>query len=379
MRGLKYGFSFFCNDLRSNLIIALEIALLLIATNALLGFYNNLSVLYVPYQDILENDGVLYFDNSYAFDPEAAIEKKQLFDNLGQLEGNVSFYYSYTYPCFDENKSAQVIHIIDDRIYDRLEYATSSGSIKNGCALASYLSGYMPGDKVETEKDSIEISGVLTENTYFPIINGCEDCDGLHCSFSSGVDETEFLIMSLSSAEKLYGKLDPFLLSDTVMISFADCTDEQTQHNYNYLKERGQVWAFDKINTRSITKLKEQYARFVPFIVIIGVAVIIGIISFCIVTSLDNKNDMNILYNCGADSGDLFFIILGKNLCIILTAIMISALLTFALKASGILASNGITLKENLLPCSIIIVAACVVMCQLVSVLSNLSLRRKVK
>lgn len=379
MRGIKYGFSFFCNNIKANLLIALEIAMLLVTANSLLGFYNNLSILYVPYEDILKNEGVLYFDNSYAFDPEKAIDKAELFENLNKLEGDVLSYYSYTIPLYDESKSAQVIHIIDDRIYDKLVYPLSSGSFEPGCAVASSLSGYKTGDTISTEFGEVKVSGVLTTNTYFPVINGCEDVDGLHGAFTSDIDETEFVILDISSAKKLYTDLPPSFLNDTVMISFENCTDEQTRHNYDHLRQKGQVWEFEKINTRTVTKLKEQYARFVPFIYIISIAVIIGIISFSIVTSLDNKADMDILYNCGAGSMDLFFVMLGKNLCIIISAVTVSAFSLTAMKLTGILNSSGIMLKPNLIPCSLLIITSCIVMCQLVSTLSNLTFWRKVK
>ncbi|MBR1662990.1 MAG: hypothetical protein IJ696_01530 [Ruminococcus sp.] len=379
MSGIKYGFSFFCNNIKTNLLIALEIAMLLVVANSLLGFYNNLSVLYVPYEDILKKEGVLYFDNSYASDYEESISRTNLFKTLDDLKGNVNVYLSYTIPYTEDGKNVQVIHIIDDRIYDKLVYTTSSGSIASGYAIASYLSGYKTGDIIKTESGEIEISGTLTQTTYFPIINACEDVTGMHGVYTSGVDESEFLIMGLSSAKIIFGEIEPFFLSDTILISFDDCSENEIQHNLELLKQNGQIWDLDRINTRTIRALKEQYARFVPFIYIISIAVIIGIISFCIVTSLDNKVDMDILYNCGAGSISLFFVMLGKNLCIVISSVLFSAIALLGMKFTGVFANNGIRLMDNLLPLSALIICACIVMCQLVSTLSNLTFWRKVK
>ena len=380
MRGIKYGFSFFCKNIWSNLFIALEIALLIIASNALLGFYNNLSFLYYPYEDIISNDGVLYTDGSVTSkNPEENLNRTPMFDLLGRLKGETEIYFSYTYPYNDDKGNGLLIHIIDDRIFDRFYYATVSGSFEKGCAVASNMSGYSVGDYVKYGSGEVRISGVLTETSYYPLINPCEDVNGLYIPFTSGVDDAEFIIMSISSAEKLFGKLHPSYMSDTILISYKDCSAKDIEYNNSLLKENGEYWELEPINNRSVTKLKEQYARFVPFIYIISIAVIIGIISFCIVTSLDNKADMDILYNCGAGSISLFFVMLGKNLCIVISSVLFSAIALLFMNFTGVFANNGIRLMDNLLPCSALIIAACIVMCQLVSTLSNLTFWRKVK
>ena len=378
MRGIKYGFSFFCKNIWSNLFIALEIALLIIASNALLGFYNNLSFLYTPFEDVLSNEGVLYTDNneSSKFYDE---NKTKMFTILKELKGDPEIYYSYTYPYNGEKAYTQVIHIIDDRIYNKFYYATDSGSFEKGCAVASNMSGYKVGDYIRYGDGEIRISGVLTKTTYFPVISLCENVEGLYCPFTSGVDDAEFIIMSISSAEKLFGKLHPSYLSPTILISYKGCSAKDIEYNNSLLKENGEYWELEPINNRSVAKLKEQYARFVPFIYIISIAVIIGIISFCIVTSLDNKADMDILYNCGAGSISLFFVMLGKNLCIVISSVLFAAIALLGMKLTGVFANNGIRLMDNLLPLSALIICACIVMCQLVSTLSNLTFWRKVK
>ena len=88
---------------------------------------------------------------------------------------------------------------------------------------------------------------------------------------------------------------------------------------------------------------------------------------------------MDILYNCGAGSGSLFFVMLGKNLCIVISSVLFAAIALIGMKLTGVFANNGIRLMDNLLPCSALIIGCCIVMCQLVSTLSNLTFWRKVK
>ena len=379
MRGIRYGFSFFVKNIWSNLFIAFEIALLLVASNALLGFYNNISVLYTPYQDIFTHKGVMYFSFAGASkDTEAALQQRaEAFD---KLKGEPKIYYSNT-NVYLYNDTPLLVHIINDEIYDAFCYAVSSGSFEPGCAVVSYMSGLKQGDTLKTANGEVRVSGVLTETTYFPQINGGEYIEDLYVPYKSGGENNEFIIMSESSAEKLYGEFDWVTseLIDTVLISYKGLSEKDIEYNNSVLEQTGELREIDKMNERTVAKLREQYARFLPFIYIISIAVIIGIISFCIVTSLDNKADMDILYNCGAGSVSLFFVMLGKNLCIVISSVLFAAIALIGMKLTGVFANNGIRLMDNLLPCSALIIGCCIVMCQLVSTLSNLTFWRKVK
>ena len=372
MRGIKYGFSFFCKNIYSNLFIALEIALLIITANSLLGFYNNIAFLYTPFEDILSNEGVYFFP--YDEGPEG--EELDVASITSQLKGEVRVYASYTGGL---PGTTNMVHFVDDSIYDKFTFALSSGSFKEGCAVASYGSGAKVGDYVKTETGEIRVSGVLTKNSYYPKILYFQDVDEMYIPIQSGVDEEEFFIMSKTSAEKLYGEMSVNHSDGTLLISYKGCSNDDIEYNNTLLKNFGEVHDLETVNNRSVDALKDQYERFIPFIYIISIAVIIGIISFCIVTSLDNKADMDILYNCGAGSGSLFFVMLGKNLCIVISSVLFAAIALLGMKFTGVFANNGIRLMDNLLPLSALIICACIVMCQLVSTLSNLTFWRKVK
>ena len=367
MKGLRYGFKFFYKNLYSNIFMALEIALLLIAANALMGFYNNIAFLYTPFEDILTSDGVLFLPFSEAEDTDLdAIAAK--------LKGGGGVYASYSGGL---PETTTMVHFVDDSIYDKFALPLSSGRFEKGCAVASYDSGYKVGDTVKTLLGEVRVSGVLTENTYYPQIVYFEDADGLYQPHRSGVDDEKFFIMGMSAACRLYGDMSLSCCDDAVMISYKGCSESEKAQNTAMLKNYGEVRELSVINARSEQKLSEQYDKFIPFIYMISIAVMIGIVSLSIITSLECRFDLTILRRCGAGKSDAFFVSLGKNICIIILSLIIASAALIIFKATGLMSRSGITIKQNILPLTLKIIALCTLMCQLVCVVTNARQRLK--
>lgn len=255
MKNIKYGVKFFRKHAFAYLLMILQLAFLIIAENTLIANRNSRDILYSPYEDILQKDGFYYFqsDRSGLTDDEGNMIKssdERLAEIVSSLKGSNKLYCTYYADAALESGENIRVHILEDEIYNALRLPLQSGKIQKGkCIITSNDLGLSEGSILEPAGKSVEISGVLTTNTYLPDfgkMSGSMSADDFYLPYSSVVkrvaDGTKFDAEAIAPKSLFKELIDAhdvnIYRTDYMLITFDEkMSAEDMEYNKKVLEE----------------------------------------------------------------------------------------------------------------------------------------------
>ncbi len=329
MKNIKYGVKFFRKHAFAYLLMILQLAFLIIAENTLIANRNSRDILYSPYEDILQKDGFYYFqcDRSGILDDEGYQIKssdERLAEIVSSLKGSNKLYCMYYADIPLESGESIRVNILEDEIYNDLRLPLESGKIQKGkCIITSNDLGLNVGDTIEPAGKSVEISGVLTYNTYIPRYNQMSEsmsADDLYKTYSSTVksysDGVNFAAEAVAPKSLFQEKIDAsdvnIYRTDYLLITFDEkMSAEDMQYNKKVLEESNQNeaesgWAvsLSQINEKSRAILSEDFDKMLPIVVCIIAVILIGVVCSSAIITAKQLRRFAVLYITGASPLD---------------------------------------------------------------------------
>lgn len=352
MKYIKYGFSSFTKRIVTNLLIIFQLTFLFTGFNVVIGNLNSRDILYRPYEDIIANDGYLWWFDSQTHDPETGEFIKSydqcLEETLSQLEGDFEYYRMYEAEIRDDEGLNKTIRLefLDDRIYDKLSLPLVAGKWEKSNSDKAYgvimknSYNYGVGSEIEWSGGEFTISGVLTDPTYIPTYNSWEADKGVTMLFEScksSSSQYEYVILPQSAISD-FSDINLFN-SAQILISFNEpLTDEQKAVNEKVLLDSGPtsgIESFDEIRKDSKIYQSEDFKKSMPLIFCMWVITIIGLVCSSAITTLKLLRSYAVYYMCGAKWSDCFII----NAVSSLISVAVSAGLTYCILTLGL--ANG--------------------------------------
>ena len=278
----------------------IEIAALLLTVNLLVSTISDRNMLNNAYYEVLSNNSVFVWDTNYTQNKASGIaeNKKQSRDLLlNDLNGEYKVYDSVIF----EGYSLDDVKIIavSDEIYDRLSLPLMTGNYSGAVASFGNKTGnfsYKYSD--ETKKDlslNLEITGILTSNTYIPLMRSYStDAEFTIKDFYISSNNYKNFIITRKSDVKGHESL--FSTEMGFILQFSDSNYEQ---NVEILSAKVGVTDGKKILADTKKELQEDLKNFIPLVICVFLAVVIGTVSISIIMYSNSEYRNGVLWLCG--------------------------------------------------------------------------------
>lgn len=367
MKYLRYGLLFFLKHKVTYLLMLVQLILLMLAENMLIANLNSRDVLYAPYEDIISKNGY-YFMPPYSsggiWDEEGHIVKTSeevLEDVLSKLKGEYKVYNIYS-SSIENDKGSVAITIIDDEIYHKLKLPLDSGhhsSKKNSCMVTKNDKGLDVGTILNIDGAKIEITGVLTDNTYIPdygtydIDMGLMDLYRAYTYSGTGAsspvddgdmkdmmdsyytDKTEIIAPVSAFEEQINASGSTIYKGNSVLLVFnSPLSEEDRLYNEEVLiaedcDEPGLLMPFEQINKKALIYRNEDFNKMLPLVICIIVVIFVGIICSSAIITAKQLRKFALLYINGATTKDCVIISCVTALISSVVALVIALLVLF--------------------------------------------------
>lgn len=323
MTNLKYGYRAFVKHIGIYFIVILQLSVLLIAVNVAVGGFNSRDMLYKPFKELLKNDGYLI---SMADEGEGFPD----YEALG-LKGSYRTEYIYQ-TSVQSDFDAVAVHIIPDELYEKLCLPLFGGDYSK--AVVSYNDSLNIGDTVYVGSTPVQISGMLTNNTYIMSFG----------SGSSDKDITEFYLPYRSdqaSIEEIYygeakkqrmmipysavkGEIESgnelITKENSALITFdKPLSKEEAEYNAAFLYDNAYSMyyvSFDDLRKNSEIYVNENLKKMLPIIICTGIIAVMGVLCCCAISVFQNLKNYAIYYINGATTKDCILINMFTNLIV---------------------------------------------------------------
>lgn len=278
----------------------IEIAALLLTVNISVSAVADRNMLDSAYNKVLSENSVFVWDTKYMENKisgaaKNAEQSRELL--LNDLEGEYKIYDSIV---FEVNFADNVkIIALSDEIYDNLALplmsGNYSGAVTNFGGKTGKFSFACNDGSGENSSIELNVTGTLTSNTFLPIMS----------SYSTGSDFTikdfyvtsdnfkSFIITRKSSIEG-YENLFGFNLGFVIQFN-----DDNYAGNVEALSAKAGVTEGYKILQNSKKALRQDLEDFIPLLVCVTLAVIIGTVSVSIIMNSKSEYRNGVLWLCG--------------------------------------------------------------------------------
>lgn len=323
MKYFRFAFMAIYDNIRMNLLMILEIVVVLLGVNIIVGAYNNRNMLVEPYREILEKTGW------YMVNDKNVVNNEPLLDEMkGDLKQVRIFYY------LDNMGDIPVrIKIVPDEIIDNMKLSVQSGKWETSseretvCISAPNRYGISAGDVIRTDNiGEIRVSAVLTDPCYIPDFTSWSSMGGVKENFykkysviyyDEEISDSEIvLIMSASEFSEIGLEYNAsgfkFILYDE------NPTAENIAHNEKIIKENYNCGVpLSSIKYRAELDVKNLLNKYLPVAVCAFIVILIGFINCTAVNTLKQMRNYGILFICGMKWNDC------TKICSAYTAIII--------------------------------------------------------
>ncbi len=164
MKYFRFALISFCDNIKINLLMILEMIVVFVGVNLIIGSYNNRNMLYKPYSDILSNTG-WYIVSDYDENTGEPLSS--------QMKGKLDFIKMYSYSSLITLNGRNVpvnITICPDEILNNMKLPVNSGKWQIDspkdivCIAAPNNFDISSGDELKLPlANSVKISGILTD------------------------------------------------------------------------------------------------------------------------------------------------------------------------------------------------------------------------
>lgn len=348
MKYFKIAYNMFVHKLLFNVILIIEIAALLILSNVVIASYNSKSVLYRPYEDILNNnEGVAVYIRT-----DMPFVQKDIDNIRKNLEGDVRIITTNilqsipdtTQPSskmfYDDGKVNYIL--LDSEVLNKLRLPLSAGrwcssEVNSQGQIEVVASGGTDAElnKVyHTDMGDIVVVGILTDNTYRPVArssyafaDGQKSIFGFYETFDCNVSTGGAFLLG---SKNLFTNVNPDNWNkscDTnLLISYgSDVSDEVKEKNNEYLKTVGTVECdFSEVVSETKKEMNNNLMKMLPIILVAVIVVLSGLTGSVAISTMKQVKNFGIFFLCGCRWKDCFKIISAN----VLIVFVLSGLLT---------------------------------------------------
>lgn len=290
MNSIKFALLSFRKNSVSLIIVILELAALLFIENYTVCTIKERGMLNSPYSGIMTENCAFVFDSDRMMKMayENITEQEAQTKLLEGISGDYTVYDILSYP-----SSELAIISVSDEIYSKLTMPLSLG--KYGTAVGT--SDMVVGNKTVLFNDgtqiSIDISGILTTQTYIPCMNLGVSSGGTISDFYNPVINAKNTIITNRSS--IIGYEENFTPDMGFLISF----QSDFEKNMRLLQSRAMVIPATAIAKNSEEALNADINTFVPLIIIVMATILIGITCISLIAWQENKRRNGVLWLCG--------------------------------------------------------------------------------
>lgn len=336
-----------------NLLLILEIIVVLIGTNIIVGAYNNRNMLIEPYKEILEKTGW------YMANDKNVVNDEPLLDDM---QGDLKQIRIVNY--FDNMGDIPIrIKIVPDEIINNMKLSVQSGKWKTSsekeivCISAPNKYGISKGDVIQTEKiNGIKVTGVLTDPCYIPEFTNWHSMGDVSENFYSKYSVTYYdssvnnneLILIMSASEFAETGLEISSTNFKFILYDNNPTAENTAHNEQIIKDNYSAGvSLSSIKYRAELKIKNLLNKYLPLAICAFVVILIGFISCTAVNTLKQMRNYGILFICGMKWSDCTKICSAYTSIIMLCSVCLSVVIFSVGRIFNISAKFGLSFELN--------------------------------
>ena len=319
MKYIKYGYTSFARHIGIYFIVILQVSVLLVAVNIIIGNYNSKEMLYKPFEDILQKQGYYISD----FDGQSV----EMLDLKGEYE-KITIYEA---PVFCEEANAKA-YIVPDELYKKLNMPVADGDYSQ--AVITNNNDIKAGGTVYVSDMPIKISGMLTVKTYLLNFGGDgnkKDVTDFYSVYDSenptveelfyGAEKTHMMLVPYSALGDLVENQKELFLKTTMsIIVFNDkLSKSDKEYNDNLLFENGYLYfsvPLEEMRKNTDSYLNETTRKILPVIIATGFIAVIGILCCCAISVSRNLKNYAIFYISGASLRDCILINALTNLIV---------------------------------------------------------------
>ena len=372
MKYIKYGYASFTRHIGIYLIVILQVSVLLIAVNIIIGNYNSKEMLYKPFEDLLEKEG--YYISDF---------EGQSFDMLN-IKGEYEKLTIYEAFVVSEQGSAKA-YIIPDEFYKKLSLPLISGDFSQAVITNNNI--IKTSDMVYIGGVPVKISGMLTSKSYLLNFGGNSDYSNDVTKFYTPYDSENPTVEELYyGAEKTHIIMVPFSALGSVVenqkeiftknamsiVVFSDnLSQEDKSYNDTLLKENAHNYYYiplEKMRESTDIYLNENTRKILPIIIGTGIIAFMGILCCCAISVSQNLKNYAIYYISGASLKDCIIVNTFTNLIIQAISGLILILSLNVIKLYGIDLKIGFVFGRNNYIFSIAMLLSIFVFSQIISV-----------
>ena len=323
MKYFRFAFMAIYDNIRTNLLMIIEIVIVLLGVNIIVGAYNNRNMLVEPYREILEKTGW------YMVNDKNVVNNEPLLDEMkGDLKQVRIFYY------LDNMGDIPVrIKIVPDEIIDNMKLSVQSGKWETSseretvCISAPNRYGISAGDVIRTDNiGEIRVSAVLTDPCYIPDFTSWSSMGGVKENFykkysavyyDEEISDSELLLV-MSASEFSETGLEYNASGFKFILYDENPTAENIAHNEKIIKENYNCGVpLSSIKYRAELDVKNLLNKYLPVAVCAFIVILIGFINCTAVNTLKQMRNYGILFICGMKWSDC------TKICSAYTAIVI--------------------------------------------------------
>lgn len=290
MNSIKFALLSFRKNSVSVIIVILELAALLFIENYTVCTIKERGMLNSPYSGIMTENCAFVFDSDRMMKMtyENITEREAQTKLLEGISGDYTVYDILSYP-----SSELAVISVSDEIYSKLTMPLSLG--RYGTAVGT--SDMVIGNKTLLFNDgtriSIDISGILTTQTYIPCMNlGVSSGGTISDFYNPAINAKNTIITNRSS---IIGYEENFTPDMGFLISF----QSDFEKNMRLLQSRAMVIPAAAIAKNSEEALNADINTFVPLIIIVMATILIGITCISLIAWQENKRRNGVLWLCG--------------------------------------------------------------------------------
>ena len=317
MNSLKLFLTSFRKDFFSYILVALEIAALILTENYIFSILKEREILNVPFTPLLNDNSVYFYDMNKLY----AVGSRE------ELSQNVSGEYK-VYDIKSCSVNSVVVISVSDEIYDKLSLPLKFGNYAKAVASERISKGENNIQFSDGQTLTLNVSGTLTEMTYLPSME----------SFSTDMTTSDFYINSantqdviITNRSSINGYEKYFINSTGFIIEF----NENAEENISRLRNsRAIVIDSDLIIKNSEKALNYDRERFLPIIITVTLIVLVGTICISVITFKENELKNGIMWLCGYSRAGIIGMHITNISLISLFSVIISAVAFLILKLS---------------------------------------------
>ena len=354
MKYFRFALISLCDNIKINLLMILEMIVVFVGVNLIIGSYNNRNMLYKPYSDIFGNTG-WYIVSDYDENTGEPLSS--------QMKGKLYFIKMYSYSSLITLNGRNVpvnITICPDEILNNMKLPVNSGKWQIDspkdivCIAAPNNFDISSGDELKLPlANSVKISGILTDPCYIPCFLRWSTSQGIEnfyrkYSLKYYSPEEECLELFMSFSEFSETGIETDNTNKSFIAYDVNPTAENTTYNEELLKNNYQCGIrLSKIKERTENSINDILKKFIPIAVCTFVVIMIGFMSSTAINTLQQMKNYGTMFLCGMNWNDCIKILFAYNALIMISSVSITSIIFGIFKLMNLSAYLGLSFGMN--------------------------------